>query len=287
MVEDSSTKPAKTWLVTGTSRGLGRALVQAILDRGDRVVATARRSDQLSDLVRENPARVRALSVDVTNPAEVQRAVQTAVDEFGSLDVVVNNAGYANSASVEDGTDEDFRAQIETNFFGVVSMTRAVLPIMRRQRSGHIIQVSSTVGKVGGMPGLSAYTAAKFALEGFSEVLRGEVQPLGIKVTVVEPSGLRTDWAGVSMAIAPVSPDYQVSVGEANKVRLALGGTQAGDPVRAAAAIVDFAYMDDAPERVLLGGKAVAVARKAANDWVAEIEQWAPVSQSIDFPVPG
>jgi len=194
----------KTWLITGSSRGFGWELAKAVLDSGDTVLATARRPDQLDELVRRHGDRVRTLALDVTDAAAARTAVQTAVDEFGSLDVVVNNAGYGNSAPIEDFPDDDFRAQIETNLFGVVNVTKAALPVMRKQRSGHIIQFSSIGGRVGGTPGMAAYQTAKWGVEGFSEVLASEVKPLGIKVTIIEPGGFRTDWAGSSRRALPV-----------------------------------------------------------------------------------
>ena len=177
----------KVWLVTGTSSGFGRELAWAVLEAGDSVVATARRPEQLADLVARYGDRVRAVRLDVTDKEAVATAVRTATDAFGSLDVVVNNAGYANLGSVEELSGDDFRAQIETNLFGLVNVTKAVLPVLRAQRSGHIIQFSSIGGRVGGTPGPGAYQTAKFAVEGFSEVVANEVKHLGIKVTIVEP----------------------------------------------------------------------------------------------------
>jgi NAD(P)-dependent dehydrogenase (short-subunit alcohol dehydrogenase family) len=165
----------KTWLITGSSRGFGRELAKAVLDDGDRLVATARRPEQLDDLVRDYGGRIRAVALDVTDPAAAHAAVQAAVDGFGGLDVVVNNAGYADSAPIEEMAEGDFRAQIETNLFGVVNVTKAALPVFRKQRSGHFIQFSSIGGRVGGTPGMGAYQTAKFAVEGFSEVLNAEV----------------------------------------------------------------------------------------------------------------
>ncbi len=183
----------KTWLITGSSRGFGWELARSALDHGDHVVATARRSQQLDGLRQEYGGKVRTVSLDVTDPDAARAAVQTAVDQFGTLDVVVNNAGYANSAPIEEMDDGDFRAQIETNLFGVVgvvNVTKAALRVLHKQRFGHFLQFSSIGGRVGGSPGLSAYQAAKFAVEGFSEVLNAEVKPLGIKVTIIEPDGL-------------------------------------------------------------------------------------------------
>src|SRR5260370_6581268 len=180
----------KTGLITGSSRGFGRERAKAALNIGDRVVATARRPEQLKDLVREYADRVRAVALDVTDAAAARAAVQTAIHEFGTLDVVVNNAGYAISSPIEETPDDDFRAQIETNLFGVVHVTKAALPTLRKQRSGHFIQFSSIGGRVGGTPGMGAYQTAKGAVEGFSEVLNNEVKPLGHHRAQRVPDGL-------------------------------------------------------------------------------------------------
>jgi len=274
----------KTWLITGSSRGFGRALASAVLDSGDRVVATARRPEQLDDLVQLYGERVRATALDVTDPAAAQAAVQLALDAFGGLDVVVNNAGYAASAAIEDMPEEDFRGQIETNLFGVVNVTRAALPVLRRQRSGHFVQFSSIGGRVGGTPGMGAYQTAKFAVEGFSEVLNAEVKPLGLKVTIIEPGAFRTDWGGTSMGTVPVSPDYDGTVGAMNRYRESTVATWPGDPARAAKIITDIVRLDDPPLRLLLGAGAVASAATSAQARAAEAERWAEVSRSADHP---
>ncbi|HEX5118808.1 MAG TPA: SDR family NAD(P)-dependent oxidoreductase [Pseudonocardiaceae bacterium] len=205
---------SRVLLVTGSSRGLGRQVVAKALAAGHRVVATARHPGQLSDFVEAYPDTVRAVALDVADADAAAHAVRVAVDEFGRLDVVVNNAGYADLAAVEDITLDSFRAQLETNLLGVVTVTKAALPVLREQGSGHVVQVSSVGGRVASV-GLSAYQAAKWAVGGFSEVLAQEVGPLGIKVTVLEPGGMRTDWAGSSMAIPPISPPYDATVGRA------------------------------------------------------------------------
>ncbi|MCT9108558.1 oxidoreductase [Streptomyces mirabilis] len=274
----------KTWLITGSSRGFGRALARHVLDHGHRVVATARRPEHLKDLVERHGDRVRALALDVTDPAAARAAVQLALDAFGRLDVVANNAGYANSAAIEDMPDEDFRAQIETNLFGVVNVTKAALPVLRRQGSGHFLQFSSIGGRVGGSPGLSAYQTAKFAVEGFSEVLNAEVGPLGIKVTIIEPGGFRTDWGGSSMTALPVSPAYEETVGAMNRYREQTAATWPGDPARAAKIITDLVGLDEPPLRLLLGAGAVEMAAKASRTRAAEAERWADISRSADFP---
>ncbi len=279
----------RTWLITGSTRGLGRELAIAALDHGDNVVATARRPEQLGALARSYGAHVRTAALDVTDPAAARAAVQVAADEFGSLDVVVNNAGYAISAAIEEMTAEDFRAQLETNLFGVVNVTKAALPLLHSQRSGHIIQFSSIGGRVGGTPGMGAYQTAKFAVEGFSEVLNAEVKPLGINVTIIEPGGFRTDWGGSSMGTVPVGCDYEPTVGQMNRFRESTVATWAGDPKRAAQIIVDLAGLDDPPLRLLLGAGAVESAANSSRARAAEAERWSAVSRSADFgavPVP-
>jgi NAD(P)-dependent dehydrogenase (short-subunit alcohol dehydrogenase family) len=274
----------KVWLITGSSRGFGWELARAVLARGDRLVATARRPEQLDALVREHGGQVRAVALDVTDPDAARSAVQVAVDEFGSLDVVVNNAGYANSAPIEEMTDEDFRAQIETDLFGVVNVTKAALPVLHRQRSGHFLQFSSIGGWVGGTPGMGAYQTAKFAVEGFSEVLNAEVKPLGIKVTIIEPGGFRTDWGGSSMRSAPVGADYDETVGKMNRFRESTVDQWQGDPARAAQIILDIVELEEPPLRLLLGAGAVESAAASSEARAAEAAHWADLSRSADFP---
>ncbi|MET0884993.1 MAG: oxidoreductase [Mycetocola sp.] len=276
---------SKTWLITGSSRGFGRELSQAVLESGDRLVATARRPDQLAELRGAYGDEVRTFALDVTDAAAARDAVAFAVKEFGSLDVVVNNAGYANSAPIEETSDADFRAQIEANLFGTVNVTKAALPTMRVQRSGTIIQFSSVGGRVGGTPGMGAYQTAKFAVEGFSEVLANEVRPFGIKVMIVEPGAFRTDWQGSSMILHPVGVDYEETVGSLNAYRAANADNQPGDPARAAHAIVATVDGDDLPMRLVLGAGAVKLIQDAAAVRAAETQKWAPVSASADYPI--
>jgi NAD(P)-dependent dehydrogenase (short-subunit alcohol dehydrogenase family) len=271
------------WLITGSTRGFGRELAVAALAAGDRVVATARRPEQLDDLVRAYGDRVRAVALDVTDGEAAVAAVAAALDAFGGLDVVANNAGYANSAAIEDVLMSDFRAQVETNLFGLVNVTRAALPVFRTQRSGHFLQFSSIGGRVGGSPGMGAYQTAKFGVEGFSEVLNAEVKPLGIKVTIVEPGPFRTDWGGTSMSFAPVSPDYEQTVGKMNAFRRETDGSWPGDPARAARILVDIVRRPDPPLRLLLGAAAVSSAEKSSIDRAAEAAAWADVSRAADF----
>jgi NAD(P)-dependent dehydrogenase (short-subunit alcohol dehydrogenase family) len=272
----------KVWLITGSSRGLGRALAEAVLAAGDKLVATARTPAQLADLVDRYGARVRTVALDVTDEGEAVNAVQGAINAFGRLDMLVNNAGYANINSIEDMAAEDFREQIETNFFGVVNVTRAALPVFRTQRGGHIIQISSLAGRLA-TPGLSAYQSAKWAVGGFSEVLAKEVGPLGIKVTVVEPGGMRTDWAGSSMRVGAVEPDYQKTVGAMIEARSANADIMRGDPVRVAQAILRIASEKRPPLRLLLGSDAVFLASVFSGERAKEDAERKEVSLSTDF----
>lgn len=275
---------SKTWLITGASRGFGRSLAEVALEAGDSVLATARRPEQLEDLVARYGTRIRPFALDVTDADAAVRAVEEAANAFGRLDVVVNNAGYANSAPIEEMAEADFRAQIEANLFGVVNVTRAALPVFRAQRSGTFVQFSSIGGRVGGTPGMGAYQTAKFAVEGFSEVLASEVAPFGVKVIIVEPGAFRTDWQGASMTRHAVGPDYEATVGAIHRYRDEHDGKQPGDPVRGAKAVVDVVGSDNPPRRLILGGDAVAAAVKSAAERTAETERWADVSRSADFP---
>jgi len=273
---------SQVWLITGSSRGLGRSLAEAVLAAGHKLVATARKPEQLQDLVQKYGEQVRAVALDVTDTAATRQAVQAAVDGFGRLDVVVNNAGYGNIASIEHVTDEDFREQMETNFFGAVNVTKAAVPALRGQRSGHIIQISSIGGRLGAA-GLSAYQSAKWALEGFSEVLAKELEPFGIKVSIIEPGGFRTDWAGSSMTVAETQPEYEATVGLMNEYRKSRGGKQAGDPAKAAQVILKVAAMSEPPLRLLLGSDAFQLATAITAQRAAEDEKWKELTLFTDF----
>lgn len=273
---------SKVFLVTGSTRGLGRQIAEKVLAAGHRLVATARKPEQLADLVERYGSQVRTVELDVTDPAAARAAVTAAVDAFGRLDVVVNNAGYANVASVEDITDSDFREQLDTNLLGVVNVTKAALPVLREQGSGHIIQVSSVGGRMT-TPGMSAYQAAKFAVGGFSEVLAQEVAPLGIKVTVLEPGGMRTDWAGPSMTIHPVSTAYEPTVGNViTMLRSNLVHQAAGDPAKVADVVLTVADLDEPPVRLLLGSDAVGYVQQIDAARIASDEKWRDLSVSTD-----
>jgi NAD(P)-dependent dehydrogenase (short-subunit alcohol dehydrogenase family) len=280
----------QTWFVTGSSRGFGRALVRAALEAGDLVAATARRPEQVADLAEEFGDRIAPLRLDVTDPEAARGALAAAKERFGRIDVLVNNAGYANVSPIETTEDEDFRAQFETNFWGVYHVTKAAVPILRAQRGGLVMQFSSIGGRVGGSPGIASYQAAKFAIDGFSRVLRAETAPFGVKVLVVEPSGFRTDWAGASMTVREVPEDYAETVGAMNARMRRTAEGPAGDPVRAAEILVAVAKRTDIPEHLALGAFAAQAAISLDRRLLAADEAWREVSRSADFaeayPVP-
>lgn len=277
----------ETWLITGSSRGLGRALVEAVLDAGDQVVATARHPEQLAELAERYDDRVRAVALDVTDPIAVAAAVAAGVESFGGLDVVVNNAGYANVAPIETGEAADFRAQFETNFWGVYNVSRAVVPVLRRRGGGTIVQFSSVGGRVGGSPGIASYQAAKFAVDGFSRVLAAETEPFGIRVVVVEPSGFATDWAGSSMEVYDIPDDYKATLGaRIEQMDDPDSAFRAGDPARAAAIIVKTVKRESVPSHLLLGVNAVEAALRYSQSQLDEATTWRSVSRSADYAEP-
>ena len=276
---------SKVWLITGASRGLGRAFTEEVLKAGHRVVATARNSDQLADVASRFGDSVRAVSLDVTKEAQAKYAVAAAIQTFGGLDVLVNNAGYGNVCPVEDTPLADFRAQIEANLFGVIIMTKAVLPHFRERASGHIIQISSIGGRVG-PPGRAAYAAAKFGVEGFSESLSKEVGPLGIKVTIVEPGGFRTDFAGSSTELREGRPEYDQTVGATVRFQRNYDGKQPGNPIKAAEALLHIASLPEPPLRLLLGSDAYNAAEKHALQILASDKDWKGLSISTDYRLP-
>ncbi|MBN9682761.1 MULTISPECIES: oxidoreductase [unclassified Corallococcus] len=279
----ASPETSRVWLITGSSRGLGRGFAEAVLAAGHRLVATARKPEQLSSFVERYGDRVRAVALDVTNPEQARVAVRTAVEAFGRLDVVVNNAGYGSLAPIEQVTDEDFRSQLDTNLFGVMNVTRAALPVLREQRSGHIIQVSSVGGRLA-TPGLGAYQAAKWAVGGFSEVLAKETAPFGVKVTVLEPGGFRTDWAGASMTIPDFRPEYAPTVGVVARHMRARTGKEPGDPDRAAQVLLQVAAMESPPLHLVLGSDAFELTQEKLDRLKAEDQKWKDLSLSTDFP---
>lgn len=266
------------FLVSGASRGLGRAITNAALAAGHSVVAGVRSASALDDLATAHLDRLAVVQLDVTNDEHVRAAIATAVNRFGRLDVLVNNAGYANMGAVEDVDFDDFRTQIDTNFLGVVRLTQAALPVMRSQRSGHIVQVSSVGGRLA-RPGLAAYQSAKWAVTGFSGVIAQEVAPLGIKVTVLEPGGMRTDWAGSSMRVDPVRAEYASTVGAAAATSNS-GNLGASDPAKVAALLLDVVDMTEPPTRLLVGPDAYRYATAAGRELLATDEKWEALSVS-------
>ncbi|MGA6157448.1 SDR family NAD(P)-dependent oxidoreductase [Stenotrophomonas sp. NPDC087984] len=276
----------QVWFITGSSRGLGRALVTAALEAGDHVVATARDPKALAEAFSAYGDRVHPVALDVTRPAAAHEAVEAALARFGRIDVLVNNAGYANVSPIETSDDDDFRAQFETNFWGVYNVTKAALPTLRRQGAGTVVQISSIGGRVGGSPGIASYQAAKFAVDGFSRVLAVETAPFGVRVMVVEPSGFATDWAGSSMTVHPIPDAYDETVGAMNRlVRQSTTGA-AGDPRRAAEIIVRTVHRDQVPAHLPLGVNATTMARDYSQHQLAEATAWEQVSRSADFGEP-
>lgn len=272
----------KVWLVTGSARGLGLHIAEAVLAAGHKLVATARDTSRLSDLQARYGEQLRVAALDVTDAKAAQAAVQLALSAFGRLDVLVNNAGFGHIAAFEQTTDEDFRAQIDANFYGVVNLTRAALPSMRAQRSGHIINISSVGGRMG-TPGLSAYQSAKWAVGGFTEVLAQEVTPLGIKVIALEPGGMRTDWADVAGSKMPeLLEDYQPSVGKLAEMLAAYVGKAAGDPAKVAQVVLGIAAHDNPPAHLLLGSDALHYFGGAEAVRNSAAEAWRAVSLSTD-----
>jgi len=273
---------SRVWFITGASRGLGRALTEEVLDSGERVLATARRTDKIRDLPRRHPDQAAAAALDVTDPAQMRDAVDRALDEFGRIDVLVNNAGYGLLGALEELSDEEFRSQFETNLFGLVNVTRAVLPHFRAQRSGHIVQISSLSGVVPNA-GESAYAATKFALEGMSESLAQEVAHLGIRVTIVEPGPVRTEFAGRSLKRADPIDDYADSVGQVRELLAQLDGSQPNDPARVARAIIEATHQDQPPLHLPLGEQAINGIRQHLSERSQELDQTEPLGAATAF----
>lgn len=271
------------WLITGSSRGLGRALAEAALAAGHRVVATARNTKELAELANQYGERVALVALDVTNSKAADAAVQKAIDAFGGLDVVVNNAGYGNINSVEDRSIEEFRREIETNLIGTIIVTKAAIPVMRTQGSGHILNISSVGGRIGA-PGRAAYSAAKFGVEGFSEVLSKEMQLIGVKVTIIEPGGFRTDFAGSSTQINDGRPEYDAVVGAAARMQRSYDGNQPGDLNRAANVILNIVQMSNPPLRIPLGTDAVLALCSSYTRNMSDLEASKAISSSTDYP---
>jgi NAD(P)-dependent dehydrogenase (short-subunit alcohol dehydrogenase family) len=282
VMADAPSKPV--WFITGCSTGFGRELSLILLKRGYRVVATARDKSKVEDIVAGNPKNGLALALDVDKQGQIDAAVKAAEARFGRIDVLVNNAGYGYLAAVEEGDDADIRAMFETNFFGLAAVTRAVLPIMRAQKSGAIVNISSVGGFIG-FPGSGYYAATKFAVEGLSESLSKEVGPLGIKVIIVEPGPFRTDWAGRSLKTPrkPVDAYADTAIARRRQIQ-GISGSQAGDPVRASEAIIATVEKKDAPLRLPLGGVAYDAIAAEIAALRKEHESIEAVARGADYP---
>lgn len=272
----------KVWLITGCSSGFGRSLTEAVLKKGDRVVATARKPERLDDLVQQYPETIHTVRLDVTNLQDVQAAIESALNQYDRIDVLVNNAGYAAMGAIEELSDEDVRQQFDTNFFGALNVTRTVLPTMREQRNGRILNISSFAG-VASLSGLGIYSATKFALEGMSEALAQEVKPLGIKVTLIEPGGFRTNALG--SLVTPKQPiaDYTETSGKMIESMQASSGSQPGDPAKAAIAMIQVVESDNPPLRLALGEDSANGIAQKIDAMKAELEAWKSVSINTAF----
>jgi len=274
---------AKVWLITGSGNGLGRDIAEAALAAGDSVVAGARRTEELAPLVAQYGGRVRPVTLEVRDEAAAKAAVKLAVDSFGRLDVLVNNAGYGQIAPFEQMSAADFQAVMDTCFYGVVYTTRAAIPVMRKQKSGHIFQVSSVGGRLG-IPGNTPYHAAKWAVGGFSDSLAAEVAPFGVKICTLEPGGIRTNWARRAGENMPdLLPDYEASVGSIHRMLRGLEGRSEGDPKKIAGVILKLANSDDVPLRLILGVDAEKRVKQAEAARASEAEKWRHLTVSTVF----
>jgi NAD(P)-dependent dehydrogenase (short-subunit alcohol dehydrogenase family) len=272
------------WFISGCSTGFGRELARLVLEQGQRAVITARGRDRIADLAAIAPDRALALDLDVTDQSQITATVEAAEMHFGRIDILVNNAGYGYQTSIEEGEEPRIRAQFDTNVFGLFALTRAVLPIMRRQKNGHILNITS----VGGLMGFQAsgyYSATKHAIEGWSDSLKAEVEPLGIQVTCVEPGPFRTDWAGRSLEQTKSRiADYAETAAARMETTSDYSGTQPGDPVRAAQIMIDIALKPDAPRHLLLGKFGYDAVTKRLKERLAEIESLRDIALAADFP---
>jgi NAD(P)-dependent dehydrogenase (short-subunit alcohol dehydrogenase family) len=267
---------AKTWFITGASSGFGSAFAKYALQMGYNVVATARKPERLKDLVAQAPKQMLALELDVTRPKDAEAAIATAVQHFGRIDVLINNAGYGVLGAAEETPERELRALLDTNFFGAVAAIKAALPVLRAQQSGSIVNISSLGGQLS-FAGFSAYSASKFALEGFSEALAQEVAGFGVKVLIVEPGNFRTNLLGSGTKEMPAMAAYQQVVGGTREFAHNMHGVQLGDPIKAAAAIDRALGAEQTPLRLQLGEDAIGAIRDHANKLLQDLEQWAPV----------
>ena len=274
----------RVWFITGASTGFGRILAEEVLRTGGKVVATARKLDKIVDLEAKYPKAAKALALDVTDAGQVDSVVTQAFAQFGQVDVLVNNAGYGVAGAIEEVAEAEFMPMFETNVFGLLKVTRAFLPHLRKQRSGHILNLSSIGGLIGGQ-GIGMYNATKFAVEGLSEALATELAPLGIRVTVIEPGPFRTDFLGRSGVIAETRiSDYDNTAGNMRKYFSENDGKQKGDPLRAVHAMMQVVESPNPPLRLLLGASALQRLRSKLANWEKEIAAWEQVATGADFP---
>jgi len=271
------------WLISGCSTGFGRELAQQTIARGFKVVVTARATSSIADLV-EGHENALAVALDVTRQASIDQAVSAALDAFGTIDVLVNNAGYGYQSSVEEGVESEIRAQFDANVFGLFALTRAVLPAMRKARSGHVINITSVAGLIG-FASSGYYSASKHAVEGWSDSLALEAGPLGIHVTCVEPGPFRTDWAGRSLHQTPSKlPEYAETAAARMKATAEYSGTQKGDPARAATAMIAITEHENPPRHLVMGAWGHDAVTSKLKERLAEIEAWKQTSVETDFP---
>lgn len=274
----------KVWLITGCSTGFGRELAKAVLAKGYKAAVASRNTEDVKDIIDGNEDRAFAVKLDVTKTAEIKDAIQKTIDRFGRIDVLVNNAGIGYFGAVEESEDEAVRNMFEINFWGLTKMIKETLPVMRKQRSGHIVNIASIGGLVG-YPAVGFYNATKFAVDGLSESLSKETAPLGIKVTIVAPSGFRTDWAGRSANNSPVIIEDYATTAEANKQNIrGYSGNQPGDPARAAQAIIKAVESDEPPLRLLLGAAALKGARNKIALLNKDFDAWEETTVWADAP---
>jgi NAD(P)-dependent dehydrogenase (short-subunit alcohol dehydrogenase family) len=279
----TSEENGRVWFITGASSGLGHRVAEAALDRGDRVVAAARELESAHELERDHPGRAVATKLDVTDAGQATAAVEAAIDEFGQIDVLVNNAGFGLFGPLEEIEDEELRREFDTNVFGAVNVIRAALPPMRAQRSGHIVQISSLEGVAPALAGECAYAGTKFAAEGICEALAHEVAHLGIGVTIVEPGPIRTDFAAAATAKPPRHPDYEESVGKALSWFADLAGEQPNDPGLVAAAIIEAVGSPHPPLRLALGEEAIEAIREKLARQTTDLDTWEQLGASTAF----
>lgn len=274
---------SKVWFITGCSTGFGREIALAALESGYRVVVTARRLASIADLVQQYPQSAYPIALDVTNAQQIDTAIEQALAHFGQIDILVNNAGYGYVAAIEEGEDKAVRDLFETNFFGALALTKAVLPHMRSRRSGRIINNSSQAGLMAN-PGTGYYSASKYALEGLMEALAKELEPFNIQVSSVQPGAFRTDWAGRSMQRSALSmPEYNPHVGSRLDMIAEMDGKQPGDPKRGAAAFLILAECDNPPLQLLLGNGVLATYREKLTGVVDSLDRWEDLTCGVDF----